>query len=92
MAINESSDLLLQQYIRRYIPELEESILAFLQGELQGIEASLRSVADGTIHTTDQAPPKPKRGMVRFSVLPWDPLSNNAEGLVVYNGTAWVAV
>jgi hypothetical protein len=30
--------------------------------------------------------------MVRFSTLPWNPLSNNAEGLVVYNGSAWVAV
>ena len=47
MAINESSDLLIKQYIRRYIPELEESIQTFIQGELQGIEASIRSLSDG---------------------------------------------
>jgi len=92
MAVNENSDLLIKQYIRRYIPELEESIQTFIQGELQGIEASIRSLTDGSVQTTDQAPAKPKRGMVRFSTLPWNPLSNNAEGLVVYNGSAWVAV
>jgi hypothetical protein len=30
--------------------------------------------------------------MVRYAVSPWNPLGNGTQGLVVYNGTTWVAV
>ena len=60
--------------------------------EFQRIENTLLSMADADIQTTDKEPSNPRRGTVRFNVLPWNPLSNNSQGLVVYNGTAWVAV
>jgi len=30
--------------------------------------------------------------MVRYAVYPWEPLGSGVSKLVVYNGTAWVAV
>jgi hypothetical protein len=30
--------------------------------------------------------------MMRYAVSPWDALGNGYEGLIVYNGTNWVAV
>lgn len=49
-------------------------------------------MADAHIEATDQAPTNPRKGMVRYNVLPWNALGNNSSGLVVYNGSAWVAV
>jgi len=92
MAINEITDVIVEAYIRRAIPALEASLKIYLQEELQGIEKALRSVSAASIQVTDQAPLKPKKGMVRFNVLPWNALGNNSSGLVVYNGSAWVAV
>jgi len=92
MAVTELTDVIVNVYIRRQIPALEDSLKIYLQEELQGIEKAVRSLTDASIQSTDQEPSKPKRGMVRFNVLPWNPLSNNSQGLVVYNGSAWVAV
>ena len=45
-----------------------------------------------TIVVSEIEPPNPIKGMVRYAVSPWNPLSNSFSGLVVYNGSAWVAV
>tara|TARA_R100001443_G_C3349266_1_gene176438 strand:+ start:1377 stop:1655 length:279 start_codon:yes stop_codon:yes gene_type:complete len=92
MAISEKTDLVTPKYTRRQFPQLEESLKSFLEGEFQRLENILTAMSDAHIEATDQAPSNPRRGMVRFNVLPWNPLSNNSQGLVVYNGTAWVAV
>ncbi len=92
MATNEITDVVINPYTRRPIPSIEASIILYLANELQSIENSLKSIIEGSIQVIDNPPDKPKKGMVRYAVSPWNPLGNNFEGLVVYNGTAWVQV
>jgi hypothetical protein len=92
MVMDPKQDLLVHGYVRRYIPALEESMKNFLQEELQAIEKSLRSLVVSSVQTTETPPEGKVKGMVRYAVFPWDPLGNAFEGLVVYNGTSWVAV
>ncbi len=97
MAVNEVTDLTIREYVHDDLQASPETnfdgvLKDHILKELQQIQTALRSLSEAAIQSTDQAPSKPKRGMVRFNVLPWNPLSNNSQGLVVYNGTAWVAV
>ncbi len=92
MATNEITDVVINPYTRRPIPSIEASIILYLATELQNIENSMKSIIEGSIQVVDNPPDKPKKGMVRYAVAPWNPLSNNYQGLVVYNGTAWVQV
>tara|TARA_Y100001951_G_C11276087_1_gene262032 strand:+ start:430 stop:708 length:279 start_codon:yes stop_codon:yes gene_type:complete len=92
MALSDKTDVLITEYIRRQLPDLEESIKLYIQEELKSIEITTSSLATAAIQVTDKAPDKPVKGMVRYAVSPWDPLSNGFSGLVVYNGTAWAAV
>jgi hypothetical protein len=71
---------------------MDASIQMYIQEELQRIEASINQIADATIQVADNEPETKRKGMVRYAVSPWDPLGNSYEGLVVYNGTAWVQV
>ena len=89
MATNEITDVTVNAYVRRPVPSLEESIKIYISQELQSIENAVRSIIEGTIQVEDNPPDKPKKGMVRYAVSPWNPLSNGYSGLVVYNGTAW---
>jgi hypothetical protein len=90
--INEVTDVTVSTYIRRPVPSLEASLLLYLAQELQAIENAVKSVIEGTIQVSDNAPKKPKKGMVRYAVSPWDPIADGTQGLVVYNGTTWVKV
>jgi hypothetical protein len=92
MPINEQTDLVLRQYVRKPFPTLESSVNTYISDELQRIENAINSLSEASIQATDQAPTNPRKGTVRFNVLPWDPLGTSAQGMVVYNGSAWVAV
>lgn len=92
MATNEVTDVTLNTYTRRPVPSLEASLIVYLAQELQAIENAVKSVIEGTIQVSDNPPDKPKKGMVRYAVSPWNPLSNGYSGLVVYNGSTWVQV
>jgi len=97
MAVNEVTDLTLREYTQTNLVGSPESnydkvLNTHILSELQQIQTALKSLAEASIQSTDQAPSKPKRGMVRYNVLPWNPLSDSSQGLVVYNGSAWVAV
>jgi hypothetical protein len=92
MATNEVTDVTLNTYTRRPVPSLEASLIVYLAQELQAIENAVKSVIEGTIQVSDNPPDKPKKGMVRYAVSPWNPLGNNYQGLVVYNGSTWVQV
>ena len=92
MATNEITDVVISPYVRRPIPSLEQSIKLYIANELQSIENALKSIIEGSVQVTDDAPDKPKKGMIRYAVSPWNPLGNGYQGLVVYNGTAWVQV
>ena len=92
MALNDKLNVVIKNYSRTQYPILEEGIRRYFQDELARIEAAVGSVANAAIQVAEDAPDVPQKGMVRYAVSPWDPLGNGYEGLVVYNGTAWVAV
>lgn len=92
MAIDDKQNVTLAPYIRRRTPALTESMQIFLTEELRQIESTIQSIADATPQATDTAPQRPRRGMVRYAIAPWDPISSGYSGLVVYNGSAWVQV
>lgn len=92
MPVNNVTDVSINGYVRRPVPSLENSIKLYISQELQSIENSIRSIIEGSVQVLDNAPDDPKKGMVRYAISPWNPLGNNYQGLVVYNGTAWVQV
>jgi hypothetical protein len=92
MAISDKTNVVVSTYTRTQYPILQEGVRRYIQDELQRIETSLRTVAQAAPQVLDDPPDKPIKGMVRYAVSPWDPLGNGFSGLVVYNGTAWVAV
>ena len=94
MATNVKTDSLVTRYSRGLYPQNENDLHRFLQNELLRIDTFSNEVAEASITVTDAPPTNPKKGMVRYAVDGWFPLggSSGDEGLVVYNGTAWVAV
>jgi|TARA_B100001057_G_scaffold104981_1_gene102453 hypothetical protein len=92
MSINDKTNVVLTGYQRGSTPVLEESIIRYLQDELQRIENSVRSLIVAGVEVLDAPPKNPIKGMLKYSVSPWDPLGDGSEGLVVYNGTAWIDV
>ena len=93
MSLSDKINLLVARYVRRQIPNLDPDALGrYVQDELREVEASIRSITDACIQVADREPEGLRKGMVRYAVTPWNPLSNNYSGLVVYNGSAWVAV
>ena len=92
MAIDDNQNVVVNNYIRSQIPILEEGLGLYLQNELQRIERAIQQLTNASIQVAEKAPDSPIKGMVRYAISPWNPLSNGFSGLVVYNGTAWVAV
>lgn len=92
MALSDKTNLLVTKYSRRQYPELEDGVRRYITDELQRIENSIASLGEASIQVADNAPENPVKGMVRFAVSGWDPLGDGSTGLMVYNGTAWVAV
>lgn len=92
MAVSDKTNVVVQTYQRTQYPVLEEGIRRYFQDEMQRIEIAIGTLAQAAIQVTENEPDSPIRGMVRYAVAPWDPLGNSYSGLVVYNGTAWVAV
>jgi len=92
MAVDDKTNATVNPYIRSQFPVFEEGIRRYLQEELQRIETAIRQLTQASTVVTDTPPDSPIKGMVRYAVSPWNPLSNGFSGLVVYNGTAWVAV
>ena len=87
--VNDRTDTVVSLYTRRQVPALKESLNTFLQGELQELEKSTKSLADAVPQVADAAPDNPRKGMVRYAISPWEPLGSGQEGPVIYNGTAW---
>ena len=91
MAINEKQDMIVNGYVRGQFPVLNlEDVRRYIQDELQRIESFARQASEAAVQVADTAPiPSQGHGSIRE---PWDPLGNGYSGLVVYNGTSWVAV
>ena len=92
MALSDRTNVLVQSYSRSQYPVLEEGVRRYFQDELQRIEIAINTLAQAAIQVAENPPTNPIKGMVRYAVSPWNPLGNGFTGLVVYNGTAWVAV
>jgi hypothetical protein len=92
MALSDKTNQLVNKYIRRQYPELEEGLRRYIQDELQRIEQSISTLADASIQVAEAPPNNPVKGMVRYAVSPWNPLGNGFSGLVYFNGSAWAAV
>lgn len=92
MAINDKTDLTVAGYSRSQRPVVTENITKYTIDELQRIERSLDSLVRAAIQVADQEPENPQKGMVRYNLSGWDALGDGSTGLVVYNGTSWVAV
>jgi hypothetical protein len=92
MAVDDKTNVVVNGYIRSQYPVFEEGMRRYLQDELQRIENAVRQLKTASIVVSENEPENPIKGMVRFAVSPWNPLSNGFSGLVVYNGSAWVAV
>ena len=92
MPVNEKTNITTTSYSRGQFPVFEHGQRLYIQEELRRIEAAINKLNDAAIQVSDEPPANPLKGMVRFNVSPWDALGNGSEGLVVYNGNAWVAV
>ena len=92
MAVSDKTNVVTQSYTRGQYPVMDEGIKRYFQDELQRIETAINSLATAAIQVADSPPENPIKGMVRYAVSPWNPLNNGFSGLVVYNGTAWIAV
>jgi hypothetical protein len=92
MAVNDKTNAVIQGYTRNPAPVLETDVIRYLHEELQRLERSIKTLAIGCPEVLDQPPSNPVRGMVKYSLSPWDPLGTGYQGLVVYNGTTWIQV
>lgn len=92
MALSDKTNLLIQQYKRQPLPVIDTNLGGYLIEELRRIENTLQSLSRASIQVADFAPDNPVKGMVRYNTSAWDALGDSSTGLVVYNGTAWVAV
>ena len=92
MAVDSKTNVTVQGYSRSQYPVFEEGMRRYLQEELQRLENAVRQLQVAAIVVADVEPENKIKGMVRYAISPWNPLSNSFSGLVVYNGSAWVAV
>jgi hypothetical protein len=93
MSINENTDLVLREYKSSPMPTSAEALITHLQEEFRRLEDNLRNMSEAAIQVVDTPPISPRKGSVKYVKSPWDPLGDGTENiLVVYNGTAWVAV
>ena len=93
MAISDLVNVLVKNYVRRPTPTINQDQLGpYVQDQFREIETAIRTLTDAAVTVADQEPESKRKGMVRYAISPWNPLGNGSEGLVVYNGTAWVAV
>tara|TARA_R110002153_G_scaffold250597_7_gene407418 strand:- start:1479 stop:1757 length:279 start_codon:yes stop_codon:yes gene_type:complete len=92
MSLSDKTNLLIKPYRRQALPVINENLGTYLIEELRRIEASIESLNTAAIQVADVSPENPIKGMVRYNVSPWDALGNGTYGMVVYNGTSWVAV
>jgi hypothetical protein len=63
--------------------------------QLEAIELAIKILGKLVPQVSEAEPEKPQRGLIRFAIHPWHPLSSTGttdDGWVYYNGSAWVAL
>ena len=74
MAVNEKNNVVLNGYQRGSTPVLEESVIRYLQDELQRIENSIRSLVVAGVEVLDEPPKTQSRGCSNITSalgMPW---------------------
>ena len=95
MPLSSLTAIVLGRYAKRNVPtddKIPDSFRQYLSEEFQEIENNLQANSEANLQVADVEPEKPRKGMMRYAVSPWNPLNNGSQGLVVYNGNAWEAV
>ena len=92
MAVNEKNNVVLNGYQRGSTPVLEEERHPLSTGRTSTIENSIRSLVVAGVEVLDEPPKNPIKGMLKYNISPWDALGDGSEGLVLYNGNAWINV
>lgn len=95
MAVNTKTDSVLSSYSRGMYPTSGDEAHRFMPQELLKIDTFCKTATELTITVADSAVVNPKRGMVRYAVDPWFPVSSvttGDTGLVVFTGSAWALV
>lgn len=95
MALNIKSDQVIQNTARKPLPTIRKEfdpITRYLLDEIGRMQTVINQLSQAATVVADTAPTDPRKGTVRYAVSPWDPLGTGFTGLVVYDGTAWVAV
>ena len=95
MPLSNLTNIIFGRYLKRNVPEdadIPASFRKYLSDEFQSIETNLQEHSEANLQTADSEPHRPRKGMLRYAVAPWNPLGNNYQGLVVYTGSAWQAV
>jgi hypothetical protein len=95
MPLSNLTNIIFGRYLKRNVPEdadIPASFRKYLSDEFQSIETNLQEHSEANPQAADSEPHRPRKGMLRYAVAPWNPLGNNYQGLVVYTGSAWQAV
>lgn len=96
MALLPRADLVRIEYAPAPPPfsgDPKDERIRYLVEELDRIKNVIRELADACPQCADAEPARPRKGLVRLPVAPWDPLSNGSLPIyVVYDGTAWTAL
>jgi hypothetical protein len=82
-------DILIQPYLKAERPALEESIKAYIDGELQKLQETIDLLTEAAVTVTDVEPTAPRVPSVRYQKQPWDPFDDGSEGLVYWDGASW---
>jgi hypothetical protein len=93
--ISVKTDQVIINYSPKPLPQINKQfdpVTKYLLDELKRMQSTINQLAQATPVVANREPPSPRRGMVRYAIAPWDPLGTAAEGYVVYDGTAWVAL
>src|ERR1044072_5183767 len=64
----------------------------FADEEFADLESVLKALNLLVIQVSEAEPAVPLKGMVRYAIAPWFPISSTGpddDGLVVFDGTAW---
>ncbi len=95
MSLSIKADQIVQAFGAKPLPNIGrplDPLTRHLLDELKRVQTTLSNIIQAAVVVADAEPDSPRRGMVRYCVSPWDPLGTAFQGLVVYNGSAWVAV
>lgn len=87
MAITKN-DQTIGKYTRGRAPFNKDDTHLYVVQETQRVEQTISQLANAAIQVTDVSPVKPRKGMVRYAVSPWNPLGTG-DGLCYWTGSAW---